>query len=102
MGAEREQKGGIVTGQLYAAITKSYPNRPYAATAATIRGWVGGIVKFLEDCWEGLAVCGYQATKPAGKAIKSAYHATSSLFHFDRCGFVVFTHNVSKLAVLPI
>jgi hypothetical protein len=37
MGAEREQKGGVVTGQLYTAITKSYPNRPHAATAATIR-----------------------------------------------------------------
>ena len=73
MGAEREQKGGIVTGQLYAAITKSYPNRPYAATAATIRGWVGGIVKFLEDCWEGLAVCGYQATKPAGGKLSKAH-----------------------------
>jgi len=50
MGAERERKGGIVNEQRSAAITKSFPNRPYAATAATIRGWAGGIVKLTVDC----------------------------------------------------
>jgi hypothetical protein len=50
MGAEREQKGGVVTGQLYTAITKSYPNRPHAATAATIRtrglAWVPFVILY--------------------------------------------------------
>ena len=73
MGAEREQKGGVVTGQLYTAITKSYPNRPHAATAATIRGWAGGIVKFSEDCWGGLAVRGHQATKAASGKLSKAH-----------------------------
>ncbi len=59
MGAERERKGGmgIVNEQRSAAISKSFHNRSYAATAATIRGWAGGIVKLVEDCWKKERLC---------------------------------------------
>ncbi len=57
MGAERERKGGIVNEQWSVVITKSFPNGPYAATAAIIRGWAGGIVKLIEDCWKKEWLC---------------------------------------------
>jgi hypothetical protein len=48
---------------------------------------------------EGLTWRGYGTTKPSAKAV---YHATSAPVIYNIAGYVVFAHNVNKLAVLPI